>query len=535
MDFLDLPVELLLRIVGELDDIFEFIRLARVCKRLQSLVKSMVLVVSDNYKPSNLFRSISDNHIYLQLSSVLNKETEWKKVFEKYHYLIFEYSGVELGELLTHYICQIADLKTSPSQKIDVVILNQTAAELSKTIVFDPRSFIPEKLGQVSKTIFAYDSDVALNAKIPDEITHETEALMLMGNTYYFKNVERLPQLYIYANQRYQFKIVSPNLKAVSGITNVNDRLPRLPTLFNFLHNSRIPNLEALTGIGIESGMDLRVFERFEKLNKLHLDSVFTGNLALNVAETRMVSLLNLNTFKISGNSISISDLFLPKLQTFDITITGSTERNFRSTIHMENIQTPRLKELYISASNIPDAPSYILNHLDIKTITVMCIYSSNYSTFPKLEQLYFPKLEEIKLGAFNVTSDEFVPVPFKINAPKLKLFNVKNLQNYNQVLFNRNMPYPGLRSLYLHLKVLPEPQVYEFTKENFADLEILDIGYFNKFGRLVANNINLSLDLPKLKRLVTKKAILDKIQSTTDLTNGSIDLQIVTTPGMST
>lgn len=535
MNILDLPIELQLQIVGQLDDVFEYLRLARVCKRFQSLVKSIVLVLSDLPHPSPLFKSILKDHVQIKLDAQTLVHSELKSSIRSHQYFVFEFFGMNLTQLMESYICLIADYKPKVFQKIDVVIMNQNAALTSKSIIFDPRSFVPEKLSQVSRTIFAYDSDKALNVSAPEGLVGRNESMMLMSNAYYMDNVEYLPQLYVYASPRYNFKIMSPSLKVLSGITNVNDRLPRLPTLFYFLHYSSIPNLEVLTGLGIESGMDLRVFERFKKLEKLHLDSVFTGNLALNVAETRPVSLRSLVTFKVSGNSISISDLFLPNLKTFDITISGSTERNFRSTIHMVNIQTPKLERLYISASNVSDAPTYILRHLDISNTTVMCIYSSNCSSFPKLEQIHFPKLQEMKLGALNASTDEFTPVPFKLDAPNLILLNVKNLQIFNQVLFNSGISYKGLKSLYIHLKVLPDPQKYEFSQEFFPDLEVLDIGYFNQFGRLISNNIDLVLNLPTLKQLTTKQAIFDKIVSTSDLRSGDIELNIISVPGMNT
>lgn len=535
VELLDLPVELLLQIIGELDDVFEYMRIARTCKKLQSLIKSMVLLLSDCSTKSTLFNSITDKQVQLEINNSVNQGHSLRSIFEKYQYFIFEYNATELGAILADYVCLITDLKSKTFQKIDVAYMNQNAVKLSNTVVFDPRSFIPEKLSQVSKTLFAGDSDLGLYRDELHEQGLNIEALMLMGNTHYLDNIEELPQLYIFANSRYDFKIISPTLKIVHGITNVNDKLPRLPTLFNFLQFSAIPNLQVLTGIGIESGMDLRIFERFENLNKLHLDSVFTGNVALNVTHApRLVTLPNLQLFKISGNSISIADLSFPRLQTFDITISGSTERNFRSTIHMENIQTPNLKELYILASNVPDGPLYILKHLNINTVTTMCILSSNSSTFPKLQQLHFPNLREAKLGAYNVSSDEFTPVPFKLDAPNLKLLNVKNLQSYNQVLFGQNICYPGVKALHLHLKVLTDPQTYYFSKERFPDLEILDIGYFNKFGRLLPNNIELTLDLPGLKKLVTKEKLFAKIKSQTDLSSSGVEIELTDVHGKS-
>lgn len=533
VEFIGLPVELLLQIIGELDDVFEYMRIARTCKKLQNLIKSMVLLLSDAPNHSSLFKSIADESVQLNIVKGTSKSEGLRAIFEKYQYFVFEYNATNLEAILADYVCLISDLKPKPFQKIDVVYMNQNSVKLSNTVVFDPRSFVPEKLSQVSKTLFAADSDMGLYRDELHEQGLNIEALMLMGNTHYLDNIEELPQLYIFANSRYDFKIMSPTLKIVHGITNVNDKLPRLPTLFNFLRYSDIPRLEVLTGIGIESGMDLRIFEKFKNLNKLHLDSVFTGNVALNVTHTpRLVTLENLRTFKISGNSISLADLSFPRLQTFDLTISGSTERNFRSTIYMENIQTPNLKELYISASNVPDGPIYIMKHLNIETVTTMCVLSSNSSTFPKLQQLHFPNLTEAKLGTSNVSSDEFEPIPFKLDAPNLQLLNVKNLQSYNQVLFDQNITYHGLRELHLHLKVLTDPQTYFFTEKRFPDLEVLDIGYFNKFGRLRPNNIDLTLELPALKKLVTKEKLFEKIKSSANILNSGIEIELTDVHG---
>lgn len=532
-----LPVELQLMIVEQLDDVFEYMRLARVCKGFQKLIRSMVLLVSDSSNKSNLFNSIATRHINLTPGHIRQGvRDDLQKTFKKFQYFIFEYSCIN-PLTLAGYIRLIADLKSKDSEKIDIVYITGVGARESKNLMFvNPSAIMIHKIDQVSKSIFVNGSDLALvntqhyNHRHEHGHNHDIDSLVVMGHTHYFDTIVHAPQFYVFAHQRYKFKIIAPRLTAIGGITNINDKEPRLPTLLNFLHHSEIPNLRELTGIGIESGMDLKVFERFRNLSSLELDSVFTGNLELNVGKTRLVTLNNLRSFKISGNSISLSDLNFPKLFSFEIHITGSTERNFRSTIHLENIRIRKLRQLRIVSSNISDAPNYILQHLDTSSLLDLSILSSNLSSFPPLAKMHFPKLLRLKLGGYYVSSDEmgFLPDPLYINAPNLEILDVKSLQNYNQALFGGNISYKGLKRLQLHIRVLPEPQNYKFTKENYPDLEDLEIDYFNKFGRLISNNINLYLDLPNLKTLKTKQEVLDKIDSTNNLKDGNIKLQIL-------
>ncbi|CCH41195.1 Internalin-I [Wickerhamomyces ciferrii] len=506
----DLPTEVLLQITSELDDVFEFIRLASVCKKLQLLVKSIVLIVSDSSQQSSLFQTISKDFIQLQIRNSLEFHNHWRKTFEKFQYFIFEYHSVELNAVLAEYISLITDLKSKPSQKIDVIYMNSNAATISRAIIFDPRTFIPSKLSQVSRTLYFGDSDQGLNTLLGDGFA--PEALLLMGHTYHFDSIDHLPQLYVYANQRFPFKIISSSVTSIDGITNVNDQLPRFPTLSNFLKYSYIPNLNSLIGIGIESGTSLELFQRFQNLKTLELDSVFTSDVRNSINHPK-VTLPNLSKLKISGNSISLSNISLPNLKILDITIRGSTtERVFDSILVIQDLQTPNLEELYISSSNVPNGPLYILSHIDLSNLRLLYVFSSTLSTFPKLEYFSFPKLKEVKLGTFYVSQDDLFELqPFKLDAPNLRILNLKNLESFNNVLLN-NVPFKGLEELYIQLKVHPEEQNYEFTTSNFPDLKILNMGFFNKFGKLVTNNIKLKINLPKLKKLSTKNEVLDCI-----------------------
>lgn len=91
MNILDLPIELQLQIVGQLDDLFEYLRLARVCKRFQSLVKSIVLVLSDLPHPSPLFKSILKDHVQIKLGAQTLVHSELKSSIRSHQYFVFEF------------------------------------------------------------------------------------------------------------------------------------------------------------------------------------------------------------------------------------------------------------------------------------------------------------------------------------------------------------------------------------------------------------------------------------------------------------
>ncbi|CCH41811.1 hypothetical protein BN7_1350 [Wickerhamomyces ciferrii] len=87
----DLPQELLFhKILVPIDDIFDYIRLSRVCKNFQILIKCIILVVSDSSKESGVFNSIANRHVQIDPYGSDDTQTKLKENLKNFNYIIFE-------------------------------------------------------------------------------------------------------------------------------------------------------------------------------------------------------------------------------------------------------------------------------------------------------------------------------------------------------------------------------------------------------------------------------------------------------------
>ncbi|CDR40668.1 CYFA0S05e03070g1_1 [Cyberlindnera fabianii] len=535
---LDLPNEILTQILLEINDMYEYINISMVSKRLQTLIRQIVLVCGDAPDASGFFNSIADEYLYMDTL----KDHQFDSVIRKFKFFIFEFSQQARSIPPDEYLVEIAKCKTRASQKIVEVFLTQRGAEMAFAdpgnvwIEYHRLGAVSEDvrlyhnwMSQVALTIFLEKSDLAVNTFINNQTYGFPSDLTRFGHEYEFRNVKELPHVYFSISSFYDFKIRSKSLEKLNGFTSSSMTEPRLPPLLKFLELSYLPNLKEIKGIAIESGLTLKIFERFEKLEVLHLQSAFTGNVELQISSDRcQVELKQLKELDISGNAMSLCNTSFPNLEKLSLHVHGAFGRNFSESLYFENITCPKLLTLHIEITSIPTGLRYILNTLSeslpyLNEVDLI----SNSQSFVLANDL-INKLTSTSILSLSHNDLEINDLPqgpqrenytvktdtpdFNISLPNLTQLSLLNFDKFNNTLLSLSRAYPTLQHLGLTLRIKPAAQQYVFDEKHFPNLRELTVDYSNSYAHVQKCNIEITLDIKDLGVTFTKQ-VPDKVE----------------------
>jgi hypothetical protein len=529
MNLSDLPDEILLLILSEVDDVYQFLKLSQVSRTFQRLIKSYVLVVGDSPEQSSYFRSISGG--YLHMEDPIDHMKHIEKI-RKYGLFILEFSGCGDHISSDPFVCCIARCKSSTRQRIIEVLMTRSGT----TRCFQHRSpqwsdiETPESLEffklmkHVSKTMFLGDAEEALwafkNSDLLQGNEHQVETdLIRMGHEYEFHSADSIPHFWFITNDLYPCRFVSKTVVELEGVTNTSMTSARLPPLIDFFQLSELPNLEVITGVAIESGVSLKMFENFSKLKTLELQCAYTGNDESYGEHKGDIELTNLEILSIGGNSLDLCDLTLPKLTDLVLEVHGSLEREEEKTIKFERVRMPSLLSLSMEFTSLTNAVKHVLEEIsgDLKHVETLRVISSSRSFMMANELINGMKrvkkltMKYNDIGVNDLPGDVDSPEPIEPTEPfllELPLLEDLTLGKFDDSLLNGGQIYPNLLHLDILLRIKPVRQRYLFDEQHYPRLHFLCIEYSNSYAHLQDCNIFVELDLSDLEVVFTRQPL---------------------------
>jgi hypothetical protein len=158
----DLPTEILSLILEKLDDVLDFISVATTCKKLQGVVKTLVVSTGDSPEQHSTFKHITSEYVHIDATDD-NVLSHYKPKLRKYRHFIFEYSYHD-GKHIGKYTEIINRVKSFRSSRITELILNKDATRQTLTIhnVSDIRMSTTHYIYDVIRTIYLNGADQGL-------------------------------------------------------------------------------------------------------------------------------------------------------------------------------------------------------------------------------------------------------------------------------------------------------------------------------------------------------------------------------------
>lgn len=524
---LGLPDELLLLILEQLDDVYDLMRLSRVCCALNRLVRSSVLVVGDAESQSPWFKGISGEYIQLDPSD----DAEASTVIPKYGLFIVEFSG--LLQSTDDLICCVARHTRKVRHQIIEVFISRKGVRRAfrhrsqHWVDYEtPETVSAEAveahylMSRVNKTLFLGDSELELltfQVQNEDDDDRPMTDLIRYGHEYEFYHISSLPPFWFTTSAHYTCRFKSKSIIELKGITNTSMTSMRLPPLVSFFKESELPNLRFISGVAIESGVSLKMFARYPLLEELVLQSAYTGDDALFESFTEHTVLPNLSLLSITGNSVSLRDISMPKLARLKLEIHASREREESRGVRFEAIQVPALADLRLEFSSLPSALEMVLNELSYTEPGKLWLVS-NSKSFLHANQLINKmthvkdltmKYNDIAMGDapndavdWSVTPDD---PAFRLDLPQLVRLT---LGKFDGTVLMRGQVFQHLTWLEMVMKIKAEEQRYVFDQEHYPVLRSLAIQYSNSYAHLQDCNIQLVLDIKDLDLVFTRQPL---------------------------